>query len=200
MIKLGYSNILKCFDIACVGTRVTHPAEMLDCLDKAIKAFDWAEHAPDGQAFIPLPAETIPWVLGGVAKKSRNPDDFVNRLWRGHVGQYMKREFALPVERVSAIVYTRQAYLDDPDCKGDPENGIPRDQDEIDRIEASDYTHILVIIIADDGTGKAPVSPGTFVNNLAGGNNAYAKFGKDELVDMAINIRDYYRTYSTVAD
>lgn len=199
MIKIINSNIVRCFDSSCVGTKVVKQEELMALLVLAVQEFDWTGCQTPGQAYIPLVDDACGMVASGVGKKTNNPDDYVIREWRGQCGMYLKREKGLPPDSVAAVVYTKQAYLDDPDCKGDPEKGIPGDPEEMKRVQESDCTHVLVIVLANAGP-RSPVSPHRFVANLAGANNEYAEKTGDELRAMAREIRDYHDEYSVVAD
>lgn len=77
---------------------------------------------------------------------------------------YLKRKFAARVEHGSAVVYTIDAYLNDPDVTDE-------ERDELARCE---YTHILVAVLASAGP-KPPLGPYRFVHNLAGGNREALK-------------------------
>ena len=99
----------------------------------------------------------MPFVSAGVGPQSTNPTDYVCRLHRGHVGAYLKREHAAPITGCAVVVYTREAYLANP---------------EITAMEAyriGDATHVLVAVLAFAGP-EAPLTPHRLVANLAGGN------------------------------
>jgi len=171
----------------------------LRLLEAAIESFDWSSCKAPGQAKIPMSTEACQHVYSGIGLKTENPNDYVIRQWRGSVAMYLKREHAIACDSVKVIVYTKQAYLDDPDCKGNPEKGIIGDEEEYNRVSQSDCTHVLIAVQADAGP-ESPVAPGRFVANLAGANNEYEAKTAEQLQQLAREIRDYYATYMVVAD
>lgn len=101
------------------------------------------------------------------------------------------RKLAAPVDSCNLIVYTRQAYLADPD--------VQKDGEELRRIQDSDCTHVLVAVLASAGP-KPPLTPFRFVHNLAGGNNEAKGWTADEIRSQAEVILAYDKVWCVVAD
>jgi len=198
---VGISNIVQAFDVKAVGTRIKSDCEAKFMVEvtKAVSAFDWSSCHTEGQAYIVLPENVNNYVLSGVGYRTENKCDYYIRLWRGKVGLFLKRHLSIPVEKVAVVVYTKEAYLKDPDVAGDSEKGIPRDDAEYDRVVASTSTHFIVAVLAFAGP-ESTVSANRFVANLSGGNLDYANLTGDELREMARRIRNYNNEYCTVAD
>lgn len=131
-------------------------------------------------------------IAGGIGRKTKNPDDYVVRTYRGSPKMFLKREHAAPIEFLKAVVYTREAYLQDPDVLAEP--------DEQNRIKASPATHVLVAVLA--GAVESFVSPYRFIANLAGGNLDYAadKMSHADLVELAQKVKAFSDEWSVVAD
>lgn len=193
-IKLGYANILTAMNSASVGTRVLDPETVLAMIERAIETFDFAAQRVPGQGFIPLATPVGGWnelVSAGVGRRIDDAEAYVCRSWRGSVGAYLKREHAAPVENVAVIVYTKDAYLADPD--------VARDANEVEGVKLAGWTHVLVAVLASAGPNP-PLSPGRFVSNLAGGNKEALVWTADEIREKARAISDYSNEWSVVAD
>jgi hypothetical protein len=155
---------------------------------RRIEAYDFAACRVPGQGFIHLPKETNAFVSLGVGPRSKNPKDYVLREHRGIVGPYLKREFAAPVTGVALVVYTRDAYIRDPDIT--PE--------EVERI--GDVTHIIVAVLAYAGPESSPLPPYRLVWNLAGGNLEALTYTADEIRAKAKEAINYDNLWVSVAD
>lgn len=189
-MKLIHANILTAFQPSTVGTRVTQPEALTALLLPAIEACDFDSQDVIGQAVIALPDAARQMVLAGVGPASENPEHYIPRYWRGRVGLYLRREFAAQVNGVAAVVYTRDAYMNDPQME----------PPEMARMEAEkDATHVLVAILAFAGP-RAPLTPYRFVANLAGGNLAALQWSADKIRSMAKDIIAYDDAWSVVAD
>jgi len=202
-VSIGMSNIVKAFNTKSVGSRVkSHCAnDFLLQVENAIRSFDWSSCRTPGQAYIMLDKVANEMVFAGIGVRTNKCSDYVVRAWRGNVSTYLRREHALKCDTVAVVVYTKEAYLKDPDVAGDPEKGIPRDEKEYERVLNSNNTHIIVAVLASSNAElNSPVSPGRFVANLAGGNLDYANLSGDEIRERARQIRDFYDKYCTVAD
>ena len=119
--------------------------------------------------------------------------DYHPRLWRGVVSLYLKREKAATADSVAAVVYTKDAYLLDPEVKDSPEGK---------RVLESDATHVLVAVLASAGP-KAPVGFERFVKNLAGGNRKYSPdqgYTLEKAIAEARAVAEYHDEWCTVAD
>lgn len=175
------------FSASAIGTFVSKPAALHTAVEQALESYDMPEN---GQGFVSLPEEAWDCVLPGVARRTSNPEDYCNRLHRGKVGQFLRRDkVALPdLDGVAAIVYTREAFLADPQTS---------DEEKAAFVEAG-YTHCWVTTLAFAGP-KPPVSSWRFVVNLAGGNVSYETMTKEQLVEMAQSIEAYEAEWAVVA-
>jgi hypothetical protein len=187
-VKVALSNIVTAFNPSAIGTRVTDAGAFLEEVVYAIRAHDFRRDRVPGQAVIHLSSQVIRCVSAGVGPKSADPNDYVLREHRGKVGAYLKRELAAKAETVSIVVYTREAYLHDPDVT----------EDEV-RIMDSEVTHVLIAVLANAGPA-APLTPYRFVWNLAGGNHEAGMWSADEIRLKAREIINYDSQWSTVAD
>lgn len=184
------ASIVTAFDDKTIGSKVINTSAIHKGIILAVEETDFEDQRVPGQALIPLP-NLLDAVSGGVGKHTQNPSDYVKRLYRGKVRLFLRRELAEPVESLSVVVYTKEAYLNDPDVLGDPK--------EVARIEEKDPTHVLVAVLASAGP-QSPLSPGRLVHNLAGGNNEALEWGADEIREKARESIDYYNNWGTVAD
>jgi hypothetical protein len=67
-----------------------------------------------------LPAEAHQTVSCGVGLRTPVESAYVARLYRGRVGLYLDRDSTQRrIEHLAAVVYTREAYLNDPDVVND---------------------------------------------------------------------------------
>lgn len=184
---LAISNIVSAFSTTTIGTKVVDHARFLSLVDSAISTYDWSACRQAGQGFINLPPEAISLVSAGCGKHTHNQDDYVVRTHRGEVGLYLKREKAEVCTGVAVVVYTREAYNNDPQVI------------EGNRQVSDEYTHVLVAVLGFAGP-KPEVGMGRFVINLAGGNNEYAQYTKEEVVMKAKACHEYNSQWCTVAD
>ncbi|MHA2068884.1 MAG: hypothetical protein ACXABY_31360 [Candidatus Thorarchaeota archaeon] len=188
-VRLTVANICSAFDVLTIGSKFRSPA-IYAGVCKAIARHSFPEN---GQDVIEAP-ELISMVRSGDAPvpKEQEEEHFVLRLYRGRVSRYLHASFAEKVEVKSCrlVVQTKEAYLKDPDCCGDKEAGIPRDQEEFDRINDMDCTHVLVALLASGRPVESTVSPYRFVANLSGGNNDYLGYTKEELVNIARKVKE----------
>ena len=189
-IKLTPANILTALNGAAIGTRVTNVSRFFEVAEAAVAAFDFAGQRVPGQGFI-LCNDLAPVLSAGVGKRSANPDDYVCRVHRGRVDAYLRRDLAAPCEGAALVVYTREAYLADPD--------VAKDGAERTRIEASGATHVIVAVLGFAGP-KAPLSPFRLVANLAGGNKEALVWTADEIRAQAKASLDYDAEWAVVAD
>lgn len=190
-ISLGYANILTALDFKAIGTRV-HPWEtekFIDLLIKAVQDFDFTACREPGQGLIQLPFETCNMVSAGIGLRTDNPADYVIRKHRNRVGLYLTRAWAAKPDRVAVVIYTTEAYLNDPDIT----------EEETARVKKGGFTHMLVAILASAGP-SSPLTPGRFTSNLAGGNNEAMHWTADEIRAKAKEIDEYAKTWCVVAD
>lgn len=88
-------------------------------------------------------------------------------------------------------MYTREAYLADPEVIADPT--------EFARISESEATHVLVSILASAGP-ESPVTEHRFVSNLGGGNNAALRLDADQIRAQAKKITAYWKNRAIIGD
>ena len=197
-VKLAFANILTAFTPAAIGSAVREGSgpqfAVLSAIQSATAAHDFEKDQQPGQGFIKLPDSVNTFVYSGIGKRTTNPGDYVAREHRGQVNLYLRRSpetRAIPVESVHVVVYTKDAYLKDPD-------GTPEEFERIERARPG-YTHVLVALLASSGP-KPELSPYRFVHNLAGGNNEALKYSADEIREKAKAILSFENGWITVAD
>lgn len=189
-MKIGISNILSAFEDSTIGTKVTNKGQFMAAAEKAIANHDAKNDRQQGQHFISAP-EAIAFVSAGVGRRTSNPEDYTLRLHRGRMEAYLKRSQAADVDSCSLVVYTREAYINAPD--------VQKDTAELKRIKESDYTHILIAVLAAAGP-KAPLTPIRFVMNLGGGNNEAKQWTADEIRAKAEVVAAYDKDWCVVSD
>ena len=182
------SSILTAFEAKTIGTKALEGFGLH--LMHAVESHDFNTESICGQACIHIP-DAIPFVSGGLGRSRKDPNDYVLRSHRGKVHAYLKREFAEPVTDCHVVVYTRDAYLADPDIDEDP--------DEANRIQNSSCTHVLIAVLAASGA-PSTLSPYRFVKNLAGGNHEALAWSADEIRAKAREIAANVDEWSVVAD
>jgi hypothetical protein len=164
--KIVVSDICTAFAKQTIGSKVLFEETFMGYLEQVVLSHDGSNDRVPGQHFIVLPEKMHELVSAGDGLKSDNPDDYVVRHHREGPKMFLKRHLAGEVKFLAAVVYTWDAYLEDPDVTAK----------EIDRILTQHHdpkpTHVLVAVIASSGP-SAPVTPFRFVHNLAGGNNEY---------------------------
>lgn len=182
------SSICSAFGVGALGTRVLWPGSFREVLEAALEGYDPARDRVEGQHFVTLPDTAIPLVSAGVARRDRipGPEGYVVRGHRGRYDAYARREYAAEVTGVSVVVYTRAAYLADPDYS--PEEEVP---------EAA--THVIVAVLAFAGP-KPELSPYRLVHNLAGGNLEAETYTAEEIRAKARESLEYDNTWVTVSD
>lgn len=191
MTSFVNASIVTAFNESTIGSKVLDAEGFLSALTTAVEGTDFEGQRVPGQAFIMLPESAHKTVSAGAGRRTLNPADFVNRLYRGKVSQFLSREHAGEVEGLAAVVYTVDAYLADPDVAGDA--------GEVARVRESGASHVLVAVLAFSGP-KSPLPVGTFVHNLAGGNKEAALYSADEIRAMAKDIESYWDEWCVVAD
>ena len=207
-VVFATSDICTTFEHKTIGSKVKNIPEFMEQLRTLVRAHDGSKDRAPGQHFIVMP-DAHHLVSAGDGPKSENAEDYIVRHHREGPKMFLKREKAGNVQFLAAVVYTREAYLADPDVtKEEAEN-------------LGDATHMIVAVIASSGPA-APVTPFRFVHNLAGGNNEYKRpeepedagmdAGKvwryvsalnshiDWLESKAKEVTDYWANYNVVAD
>jgi hypothetical protein len=204
-IKIANSDIVTAFDDMTIGAKVADDVMFRGLLVNAIGKHDFSKDLTPGQAvlnlFADLPAGLAPdWmehakkcVLSGIGRKTLNANDYVCRFYRGQVHMFLKRQHAAEMTSLKAVVYTRDAYINDPDVVADK-----AETERMSRMHAA--THVLVAILASPV--ESFVSPYRFVANLAGGNLDYAEGKKTyaQLVELAKKVKEFDDSWAVVAD
>ncbi len=189
-ITLGVAPIVSAFGEKTIGSKVIDQASFLQFVVAGIETHDTVSDREPGQHKIELPAEAADIVSAGVGKNTNNPDDYVIRAHRGKVNTYLKREMAKRATSVAAIVYTREAYLNDPDVSS---------SSWFCQAVANGETHVLIAVLASAGP-ESPLTTQRFVKNLADGNNEALAWTADEIREKAAEVTAYYDEWCVVAD
>jgi len=187
-VRLACADIVTALDNESIGSRVLDREAFTRIALPRIGGFDFASQRVPGQALIEMP-EIVPYVSSGVGPRSKDPSDYVVRIFRDQVSAYLKRSFAAPVASCSLVVYARDAYFKDPDVT--PAEGA--------RIDAMSPTHVLVAVLAAAGP-KSPYPPRTLVRNLAGANHEATTWSADEIRALALASIQYDEAWAPVAD
>lgn len=191
-IRFHEAPCLTVFEPKTLGTRVEDIDAFLAILAAAVNKHDFSADLPvPGQGFVELPEAAVELVSAGVGPRTADPNDYVIRTHRGRVDAYLKRERAAKVKSVAAVVYTMEAYLNDPE--------VSRDEIEYCLARDSGATHVLVTVLASAGP-RPPLSPLRFVANMAGGNNAQLAKTADELRAEARDVIGYDVEWCVVSD
>jgi len=189
MQQIVPSNICSAFGThSVIGSKVINHAEFNRILLAAVAAHDFSADRIPGQGFILIP-EAIPFVSSGVGRPTENPDDYALHLYRGRVSAFLRRERAAVAESCAAVIYTLQAYLDDPDI-------TPEEAERVNRLGPA---YVLVAVLASSGP-RSELGPYRFTANLAGGNHEAQVWTADEIRAKAKDIMGYDNSWTTVAD
>lgn len=191
IVNIEISNHLTAFDSSVVGSKVEQVEPFFEELEKAIRKTDFSNQQQLGQAYIPLNSAKS-YVSCGVGHHSEDPNHYVIRKYRGRPRMFLKRQYAAETDSLAVVVYSRKAYLNDPD--------VQKDVEELERIKNSNATYVLVAVLASAGEQSSPLSPGRLVHNIAGGNNEAQQWTKEEIVEKAQQTIEYYNKWSTVSD
>ena len=175
-ITFSISSIVSAFSKKTIGTKIksAYQKNFLINLAFAINEHDFNADTIPGQAILSL-TNANKYVLPGVGKATNVVSDYVLRSYRGKVGAYLKRSYTVlcKVINVRCVVYTKAAYLADPDINETP--------GEAERIIKENPSHVLVAILSDLEGKKNVLSPHRFVLNLAGGNNLHMQMSADQI-------------------
>jgi len=192
-LSIAHSSIVGCYCPVTIGTKVTAPESFTRALHDAVGKHPW-ETSLNGQALLSLSGANE-FVSGGVGVRVNDESRYVARTHRGRVELFLRREYAAPVQSVSAVIYTVEAYLRDPEIGADESERIQR------TIRTCDTTHVLVAVLAATTAAQPPMSPYRFLANMAGGNTDNpAMWGEARLLEMARNVVEYDNTWCVVAD
>lgn len=162
-IKIGIHPIAeRHFKAEGPGTLVLHEAQMMIYLRVEL------EHNMQHKVgAVSIPVQTV---SGAYALLSDvDADDIRATIHRGSVETFVPRSkyAAVPAGSASAIVYSKEAIMEDPEWDG----VVPEDD------------FIIVAILANVGDEPDPLSDHRFVSNLGGGNNKY--LAPEYTIDMA---------------
>lgn len=179
-------------DDQVVGSKVGNPLMFREFVKASIEQHDPSGDRAKGQHFITLSDSVVEnsQITCGVGLNTVDPNDYVHRLYRGRVQSFLDRRHALPVDWCAVIVYTREAYLADPQMP----------EEERQRVLGGNATHFLVALLAN--AKDVPNAYGTYrlVSNLCGGNNAFKDMSLEEFREEAQKSLDYQDTWCVVAD
>ena len=190
-MQIAFANIVTAFDDSTVGSKVTSPREFLFALEEGVRSHDTSRDRAPGQHFVVLSTpEAMSAVSCGIGLRPTDPDDFLLRNHRGNVSVFLRREHALPVSFLAAIVYTREAYLSDPDVVASGET------------VAEEATHVLVAVLASAEGVPNPLPRGTYrlAHCLAGGNKEADAWSLEEVKQMCADSVAYEDRFCVVAD
>ena len=191
-LAVSISGTLSAFDQVAVGTAVNHAALFFEFLSDAINDHNWSSDRVKGQAFLILCGYVNGVVSAGVGRTREDPDAYVLRCHRGRVGAYLKRCYGGAVTDVSTIVYTKEAYLNDPDI-----DEVPGERE---RIIRENPTHVLVAVLASVAGAPVSLTPYRFIANLAGGNKEALVWDADEIRERAREVKACADVWSVVSD
>lgn len=191
-IHFAVASSLSAFDEKTVGSKVIDRAWFLQYLAAEVANQDFSRTRVLGQAFMLMPPGAFFTVSTGEGLRTANPDDYILSTHRGVVSAYLRREKAAPVHSLAVVVYTREAYLLDPD--------VLAEQSELEAVAAlPTVTHVIVAVLAGTGAGTV-LTPNRFVANLAGGNNEALLWSGDEIREKAFRVNEHQKAWSVVAD
>ena len=179
------------FDANTIGSKVESgfKGSFKSLLAQAVAKHDTKWDREPGQHFIVMPDEAHHMVSAGDGKATDSVNHYHLRSYRGRVEPYLHREMAGTTTFCACIVYTREAYLRDPDVVREGRGSKLSD----------DCTHVIVAVIASS-TPEAPLTPWRFVANLGGGNREAERWSADEIRAKAAVVADYWSRYAVVAD
>lgn len=188
-VELVISNICTALEKKTIGSKVTKLPFFMEALKDAIESHDATKDRVPGQHFIALPKQANDYVRCGVGKHTHKLEDYGLAVHRGRVGCFLKAEHAAPTQSVAVVVYTLEAYANDPDV----------DPVELKEFQECEATHVIVAVLAS-AEASSPYPAWTFVRNLAGANHEAALWTADEIRAKAKDIVTYWDGWSTVAD
>ena len=183
------------FSESCIGSRVLNSNMFCDALRRALATYDTSKDRVSGQHYVVM-HDVLDSVTCGIGLRTDNVNDYVVRKGRFGVDCYLKRKHALAVASLAVVVYTMEAYLNDPDIQNDT---IERDR--MIAYAKENITHVIVAVLASPEGPGSPLSPMTFAHNLAGGNHeAVREWSKDDILAKAKDVESYWTKYCLVAD
>lgn len=190
-VKIGVSSRVLVFRPECIGARVLRPEQFMSILEAVVAAHDFASERTPGQGYIAMPQESYRLVSSGVGKRTEEPSNCILRGDQGRVESFLNRRLSEPVVSLTVVVYTRDAYLNDPDVGKNPA--------EVASATASDATHFMVEVIASAGD-DAPFALRAFLASLAGDDKGASGSVPREVRELARAIQLHDDTWMVVAD
>lgn len=181
-----------------IGAKVLNPSDFKAIVAARVPGFlENTKPDEDGEWSIDLKADVLPLLSSGMGRRSNDLEDYVVRKFRGRVGLYLKREFAMAPRRCEVGVVTKETYV--------TEHRYHMQQDGLTDAELENVTHVVVSvrIFAGPDTARTPTKPHSFIAKLS---NAVGKPDKQDalsvidLCNEAWNIDNYWRTFCEVAD
>ena len=182
---------LQAFTRSPIGTRVQDRAAFFAGVHAALSCHDTSTDWADGQHKVTLPLSLAEraGVTCGIGRNTRNLNQYILREYRGVVDHYLHRRNALKATRLECIVYTRDAFLNDPDviAKGwavDPK-----------------ATHVIVAVLAwpDGVPERTPRSARRLVACLAGGNKEADAWTLETIREMSAETTAYEAEFCVIA-
>lgn len=191
-VIFGKSAIWTADKESTVGSKVENFEVFKEELAELVDIHDTAQDRIKGQHFVVLPREYIvnSGISCGVGRRTDNPNDYVLREWRGSVGCYLKRDEALPIDFCAVIVYTMEAY------ENDPESEVF----ELDDLRAQGATHVLVALLASNNEVPNARSARALVAGIAGANNELLGLSAKDTEKLCIETTAYEKGWCVVAD
>lgn len=187
------SKTCSAFNEKTVGTKVIDKVSFIKELTKAIKLIDFNNQKTVGQAVVSMDSSCFSFVSSGVGFHTNNLDDYIIRKHRGYVGLYLKRIFAAPIENLDVVIYTKDAYINDPD--------IHEVDGELEEVLKVNPEYVIVAVLTNSTANKS-YSYNRFVKNLAGANHNFAEhlLTVEGLIDKAKEVVRFSGRYATIAD
>lgn len=193
-IRFEIADIVTAFQKdGVIGARVVDCDRFMEGVRAAVARHEAkADQRMSGEYFLPLRRDLFDTVTCGVGERSKNEDDYVVRIDQGQARAFLKRDFAAGVVGgLACVVYTRQAYLSNPEMEHKPE--------EATRISASDCTHVIVAVLARPNE-EFPLPIWTLVHSLAGGNERAQFWLVNMIREKARKSWEYWSKWVMVAD
>lgn len=187
-IRVERSGYVTCFQKQGVGTQVISEEKFWGVLLEGIKKHDTSKDRAPGQHFVVLEGANE-LVSAGVGERTLNPEDYVNRVYRDRVEQFLRRTHAATVGLVAAIVYTVDAYLNDPQVK--------EDEAEYKRISESGCDYVLVAVLAGP---SLKVSAFRLLVNVCGGNREWDSPTLERLLEAIRDTKEFEEKFCVVSD
>lgn len=176
-IKIGIHNIAKRhFQEEGTGTLVVREGE--DLFYAAVRN-ELEKNLHHKVGAISIPTNCVSGAFTMLADV--DPADIRATISRGSVEVFVPREkyTPVPVGSASAIVYTKEALMEDPEW-----DGVVPEED-----------FIIVAVLANIGESPDPLSDHRFVSNLGGGNNKYLSYTIEMAREEAAQVKKFSETY-----